>query len=845
MKILFFIFILAFVNSALSANQVEVIKNQLHVNGVEQPQLFGAEIQYFRLRGGQGKNIPREKVLEIWNRALDHAVEAGMNSVSFYIPWDFHEYKEGHFDFDGTVDEDKDGLPDYPSRDVLTFMRLIKEHGIHRIMARPGPYINAEWGFLGFGAIPLWFHQKYPDSHMKNSSGLRTKLYDYHNADFLRYTRLWFEKVYTEVLKDNVGENGPILFLQLDNETNFMWQSIFNHDYGPNAVERYQDFLRSKFIFIEDLNSDLQTSWTSWDQVIPPMIPGLNIAEDRSWYQFQDYSIYTYLQKLRKMWEDIGVTEPHVIFTMAESYNAMKNGLLPNFEQKNSSGKTGMMTMNLYPKTYELPSSPLMNLPFKADHDVLAMDKASDAYLGSPQEWLLGPEIQGGWWRNTPVSSASRQQTYLSALGHGLKALFIYYFSEGDNWQAGWARDQIKPLYDQLRTLPEYTASAGNSLPSTFWKKLQEEVDHKVIFGMDVYRLMNDPEASSDLLFFDAPLDHEARPKQHFALVRDFGQKVIVPYQNFLSKAVRVTDPVVMMKSVSDHAPSSVPGIDSMLMNAEWAGGLLGYLAQAGISADIHHWGLNDTSLLKKVKIIFHQDSGSIDPKLASFYSTFMQNGGTVVATLGNSLAQHLNIGFSAERIKRDQSIKVHSVERQDFDAASSPLSFYQNLKTNCRSILWHEEKTVGFKCSVGTGSLIQIGVNFYDIYNSDWYGLISDNQNRVNFLKTILESEKISVAVKLKSANQATAFARIQSKEKGLLWITVKNGRAEGMKDQIIISQELLDNQFSKHRKVYISELLNGKMISLEVEKIKNEGIPFELVGYGSEVFILKGLDE
>ena len=66
-----------------------------------------------------------------------------MNMVSFYIPWDFHEPVEGKFDFDGTTDEDGDGNPDYPSRDVKTFIRMIKERGFKYIMVRPGPYINA------------------------------------------------------------------------------------------------------------------------------------------------------------------------------------------------------------------------------------------------------------------------------------------------------------------------------------------------------------------------------------------------------------------------------------------------------------------------------------------------------------------------------------------------------------------------------------------------------------------------------------------------------------------------------------------------------------------------------
>jgi beta-galactosidase GanA len=72
------------------AGTVQIHDDQLWIDGQAQPQIYGAEIQYFRLRGGPGPNVPRAQVIALWNQALDRAVEAGMNAVSFYIPWDFH-----------------------------------------------------------------------------------------------------------------------------------------------------------------------------------------------------------------------------------------------------------------------------------------------------------------------------------------------------------------------------------------------------------------------------------------------------------------------------------------------------------------------------------------------------------------------------------------------------------------------------------------------------------------------------------------------------------------------------------------------------------------------------------
>ncbi len=464
-----------------SAGVIRFSDKQLFIDEQPQPQLFGAELQYFRMRGGLGRNVPRADVMALWSKAIDRMVEAHMNTVSFYIPWDFHEYQEGKFDFDGTVDEDGDGKPDYPSRDVKTFIKLILEKGIHNIMVRPGPYVNAEWGFLGFGAIPLWFHEKYPESHMHSARGQRTMLYDYFDPDFRRHTKIWFERVYQDVIKSYIGPGQPIQFLQLDNETNFMWQSIYNHDYGTGSQARYRDFLQTKYHTIGELNLAHHRSWKAWAEVVPPVIPAVNLNEDQDWYEFEDHSMFEYLQFVRKTWDDIGVSASHVIFTLAESYNAAKNGILPNYTYRNHP-TTGMMTVNLYPKTWERFDHPLLNSPFKADHDVKAADAANDLFFGRKVDWAMGPETQGGWWKGVPVSMDARKQTYLSTIGHGLKAMLVYYFIEGQNWQNDWVIGKLAPYYEALKKSPKY--SGVDPLPDSFWSELQETFNQELVVNV-------------------------------------------------------------------------------------------------------------------------------------------------------------------------------------------------------------------------------------------------------------------------------------------------------------------------------------------------------------------------
>ena len=588
-------FSLPFAFALPSFAQVQISHNQLVIDNVTQPQLFGGELQYFRLRGGYGRNIPRAEVIALWNKALDRMVEAKMNTVSFYIPWDFHEYAEGQFDFTGNVDEDGDGNPDYPSRDLQTFFKLIEQHGIHRILVRPGPYINAEWGFLGFGAVPEWFHNKYPDSHMRTSYGWRTRLYDYHNPDFLRHSRLWFEALYKQVLKNQIGPGKPVVFLQLDNETNFQWQSIYNHDYGPRAIHRYQQFLQEKYLDLAVLNRTHQRNWMHWSLIQAPVRPGENLAEDRDWYQFADQSIYSYLGEIRKIWQNIGVAEPQVLFTLAESYNSVPNGLLPNFAFRNSPASTGMMTVNLYPKTDEA-GHPVLNSPFKADLDVKSADSASDHYLGSKQEWVMGPEIQAGWWRGTSVSAEARLQTYLTILGHGLKAFYVYYFNEGQNWNVEWAAQQIKPLFDRLVEEQKLAQVPLSQLSNEFWGELQARSDREILVGFDVRHLMqNDPLENKDL-YFDAPLDGHAEARDSFRQLKSIGERVISPYQDFLSRSLEVQDDVALVKDDWSHQPSGRAAIPSVIAASDWSGSLLGLLMNADINPSLLHADLSSES---------------------------------------------------------------------------------------------------------------------------------------------------------------------------------------------------------------------------------------------------------
>ncbi|MBP7844189.1 MAG: beta-galactosidase [Proteobacteria bacterium] len=829
------------------SSRVQIHNDQLWIDGEAQPQLFGAELQYFRLRGGQGPNIAREKVIQLWNKALDRMVEAGMNSICFYIPWDFHEYAEGQFDFTGTADEDHDGRPDYPSRDLITFFKLIQEHGINKIMVRPGPYINAEWGPLGFGAIPLWFHNKYPNSHMKNAQGQSAKLYDYHNADLQRHTQIWFKTLYDQVLKNYVGRGRPIFAFQIDNETNFMWQSIYNIDYSKANVDRYRSFLQSRYLFnLDTLNKTYGLQLKSWQELEAPVKKGLNVAQDHDWYDFQDFSIFHYLRKIQGYWRDLGVTQREVLFTLAESYNAAGEGLIPNPTLRNHPS-TGMMTVNLYPKTYEPGSNPLLNNSFKADHDVRFADDGNDAYFVNYEknEWVLGPEIQGGWWKGTPVSPEARRQTYLTTLGHGLKALFVYYFTEGDNWFGTYEKTQVKKLYDQLRSTSKYKSIPDHELGDGFWDELRKLSQEKYFANSEPRWILGRSDEELDTLFFDAPLDNNADAREHFEGLKNIGTKLVKPYSEWMGKSKELTDDVTFIKDPNEQAPQKVEGLDNVLVNTDWSAGLYAYMLHAGYNAKTHIYNPK-LQQLPRTKIWVRQDYGYLDPAFLESSKKHLEHGGVIINFLDDSLAKAL--GYEATGKEKAPDGPGQFRTRSGFGRGTQlygiekfPTTFartYRNIPSDCQSLLRLGDNTVAYTCPAnGGGNFIQISASLHDIYNVTQYFEREDFEERNLFLKTLLSStteNQIDVATS-KENSKVVIFAR-KAPDHNQYLITLKSGHK--------LDTELkMRLNFAQTGNWLVKNVFTGETQNLSGEELRNQGVGIQLKPFDSTVYWVEEL--
>jgi len=686
---------------------------------------------------------------------------------------------------------------------------------------------------------------------MRDSLGRRTKLFSYEDPDFLQKTQLWFKNLYEKVIKPNVDEGQPIHFVQLDNETNFLWQSIFNHDYSASAIKSYREFLMAKYSSIDELNFQHGRSWQGWADIQPPTVPGYNVAEDRDWYRFQDKTIHVYLGKLRQFWEGLGLREPSVLFTLAESYNAAADGLLPNYLYRNDNSPdqaTGLMTVNLYPKTEGTASDPLLNAPFKVDHDVIAEESASQHYLGAGRKWVMGPEIQGGWFRGTNVTAEARQQTYLSAIGHGMKAMLVYYFHDGENWDSDWARQQIQPYYDRLREVPRYQHLLAEQLPDEFWKELQKIVDKDFMVGFKIREEMTKSRLDAGTLYFDAALDKSGNPRDDYQVLRNIGNNIVSPHSKWLAQADSIQDPVCLLKDVREQAPSRVPGIDSNKMNSEWAAGLIGYALSASVNMKIVHWGINAASELESCQVIFHQDAGDVGEDLAARLSELVRAGHTVVNVFADSLASRIGMGVSSQNISGSWQRRVDFLgaekpsaaapgQKGEFTVLSIPLFEYTLPSGNPSPEIGHPDcfpvfrsvtrSVNGYGCHIGDGVFYQLGLPLYDIFNSNDYMRGEDIGQRLQFLRQLLEGTDED------GRSRIVAFGR-KVENQPQFFVTVKSCNESPSTAKVVVRDANPGTYYA------VSDLLSGRNVTDGVsgEVLAKEGFTAALNSFGSTVY-------
>jgi beta-galactosidase len=140
--------------------------------------LWSAEFHYFRLPNP-----------DLWRDQLEKLKAAGFNTVSLYFSWAYHSPAPGVFDFSGV-------------RDLDRLLDIAQEVGLY-VIARPGPYVNAE---LDSGGFPAWLTTQ--------AGRARTNADDYQAA-----WEQWFSAVNRIIARHQFTDGrGPVILYQIENE---------------------------------------------------------------------------------------------------------------------------------------------------------------------------------------------------------------------------------------------------------------------------------------------------------------------------------------------------------------------------------------------------------------------------------------------------------------------------------------------------------------------------------------------------------------------------------------------------------------------------------------------------
>jgi hypothetical protein len=444
---------------AAAVAHVEVKEGSLRIDG-SPTFLFGGDLHYFRVRA---PDFDAAQTKAMWAASLDTMKAAGMNLVSTYVPWDYHNTAEGTWDWSG-------------ARDLNAFLTLACDRRMW-VVLKPGPLITGEWprGFGTFGAVPAWWKEKHQDALVRTAKG---DLWSYSpTGDTSQRQPTYLHPAYLDAVRDYYTRVFAIarpflgrclVGVQVDNETNGYWGNRYGDvDYSDTSVAHFRSFLESKYGTLAALNVAWATSFASFSVAAPPTSAPGSDAGDRpknksysDWYAGGQAYTLEYLHRLRAMIESLGFKEPDVLFLTNDSpfslgYSdlLLRNVLLADGTIKNPIGLHGL---DLYPKQF-VTSGNLQDQPFQADYFTTLYAHWTDRARATG-EFAYAAELQGGFYSapvvgRPNVRPEATDQLLARTVGRGLKGGSFYVVRDGLN------ADNSK--YDYAAAIDEH----GNPTP--------------------------------------------------------------------------------------------------------------------------------------------------------------------------------------------------------------------------------------------------------------------------------------------------------------------------------------------------------------------------------------------
>ena len=442
--------------------KVRIHKNEVWV-GKKSVSLISGEVHYWRLNPG------------CWKDVLDRVREMGLEVIATYVPWDYHEYIRGKFDFTGKTN---------PARNLKAFLELTRKEKFS-VIIRPGPYIYSEWPHEGAPAYAYRYHRLHPQ--------------------FQEYAQKYLSevmKIIRPFLASRAG--GHIVMLQADNEID-PWPDVFGPQYGLGEKPGlFQDFLKSLYSGdLETLNQNWGTDYRSFKETAPFIATmlsgetGLALKGDHELRRNIDYLKFKYfysaecarwnVQAYRKLGADVPIYLNLYPFFYAHDWVEMQK-------------TADMVGVDLYP-TAELAEDRFEQRKF--------IDKIR--YLKSVSKIPYIAEFAAGVWHarhyETGVLTPNHYRLItLSALLGGVAGWNWYMLVNRDNWymspinEWGRVRGELYEVFKQL-------VGAFHEIHPPSLSKMSEIA---VTFNPIQYAARTMPPAAPALMaLYDADLDYE------------------------------------------------------------------------------------------------------------------------------------------------------------------------------------------------------------------------------------------------------------------------------------------------------------------------------------------------
>jgi beta-galactosidase len=137
-----------------------------------------------------GEMHPARIPVEYWRHRVRMAKAMGCNTIAVYIFWNYHESRDGNFDFQTG------------NRDIAAFIRICQEEKMW-VLLRPGPYVCAEWDF---GGLPPYL-LKIPDIKIRCR-----------DSRYMKAVERYVNRLASEIQGLQCDKGGPVLMLQIENE---------------------------------------------------------------------------------------------------------------------------------------------------------------------------------------------------------------------------------------------------------------------------------------------------------------------------------------------------------------------------------------------------------------------------------------------------------------------------------------------------------------------------------------------------------------------------------------------------------------------------------------------------